>query len=130
MRISSSFAIIFVWAGQSLFCWTLMLGWYLYIKVSLNLTTLDAIWFKTGTDDDHSYIPMQVLTSELGLRIGCHVSVWLHQQLFTYGKESNITNINKQNGPTGRYGRLHWISLTLLQKFVCCYFLNSLYMLS
>ena len=41
LRISSFFVVIFIWAGSPLIRQTLMLRWYLYMKVSL-----DAIAFK------------------------------------------------------------------------------------
>ena len=40
----------------------------------INLTFLDALWFRTGTDDDQRYIPIHVLVSELGLPICCLLS--------------------------------------------------------
>ena len=33
------------------------------------LTLLDVLWFKSGTSDDQRYIPIHVLSSELGLPI-------------------------------------------------------------
>ena len=42
----------------------------LYQSVT-NLLILDALWFKISTSDDQRYIPIHVLTSELGLPICC-----------------------------------------------------------
>ena len=42
----------------------------LYQSVTI-LTFLDALCFKTGTGDDHKYIPIHALASEIGLPICC-----------------------------------------------------------
>ena len=40
----------------------------LYKSVT-KITFLDALWFKTGTINDHRYISKRVLSSKLGLSI-------------------------------------------------------------
>ena len=68
LRISNSFVIIFAWT-ESLSCQTVMLQWYLCIKVSLTLHFYRCImvqnWYRWW------YIPIHALASEIGLPICC-----------------------------------------------------------
>ena len=111
LRISNSFVIIFIWTKSSFFRQTVMLQWYVYIKVSLALHN----WIHYGS----KLAPVTII-----LLASCNayrIRMLLSKQFFTYWKDDHISN-NKKNRRTDKYDRLWWISLTLFRKSVCCYF--------
>ena len=89
-------------------------GISLYQSVT-NLTFLDALWFKTGTGDNQTYIPIYVLASELRLSV-CFFLPAMHAGCDSTSSFSHIRKMTtfqtlkkkkkKKNCRTDKYDRL------------------------
>ena len=127
MLIASSFVITFVWTGLSLFRQTLMLGWYLYIKVSLILHYF-LNWYRWRSEMypcTPSILKIEIMNMLCLLPARHVISRYDSVSSFSYtGKIATFEILkNKQNKlrGSGKCDRFLWISLTFFSKSVCCY---------
>ena len=120
--IASSFVIISVRTGLSLFHQTLLLGWYLYLKVSLTLHYF-LNWYRWRSEMYPCTPSIYCLLPAVHVISRCD-SV----SSFSYTGKIQTFQIlkNKQGKLRGcvKCDRLLWISLTFFRKSVCSYLIQ------